>query len=122
MLWLHLLFQQLLFKVPHMVEEAEVFLLVQHLFVFVGLFEELAPHVLIPRLVSDEHVAATHRQAQVCFLFLSFFQGGLFCHLLKLLQPFVILFVLLLDLIPHKAHVLARPDHRKVVRGRSSAC
>ena len=105
-----------------MIQEAEMFLLIEHFLVLIGLLEEFTAHVLVASLVTDEHVTTSHGKTQVCFFLLGFFQSGLFSHLLEMLEALVVLLVLFLDLVSDKAHILTSPDDRKLVRGRGCTC
>lgn len=76
----------------------------------------LCLNILVTYLVHHEHPSAAHWQAYILFLLLLFLQGRLLCQILQLHQPFLVLFVFLLNLVTDEAHVLAGPNDGQLVR------
>ena len=91
-------------------------MIIEHFFIFVGLLEELTPHVLVTSFIAYEHVTASHRKAEVGLLFLGLRESGLFGHFLELLEALVVFIVLFLNLVTDKTHILTGPDNREIIR------
>jgi hypothetical protein len=87
-------------------------LLIEHSFILIGLFEELASHVLVAGFIAYEHVTTPHGKTEVGLLLLGLCESGLLGHFLELLEALVVLIVLFLHLVTDKAHVLTGPDDR----------
>lgn len=62
------------------------------------------------------HMATAHGQAERAFTSVLLPLSSIGGQVLELLEPLLVLFVFLLNLVTDKPHVLASPDHRVLVR------